>query len=405
MKARLYIYVCLFALLALPSVSRAQDAELADKAADPLTFSLLTCSPHDEVYSLYGHTAIRFRDERRGGDWVFNYGMFSFKKPFFVLRFTFGITDYELAVMPFDYFTREYRRYGSSITEQVLNLTAEEKRNLLAALSENYQPENRVYRYNFFYNNCTTQARDIIEKNVAGAVVYGNSKPDSEPATYRKLIHRYTKANPWCRFGNDLALGLRADLPIDSAKQQFLPEILKDEFAHARIVSSDSVRPLVSQTNVLLEATGRYKSASGFPLTPTQCFTWLLVLLLAVSVAEWWCRALWVWIDAVMMAATGLAGLVVAALMLSTHPTTTLNLQILVLCPLSLLYIRPVIRQRATRYWMMQAALLSLFFIGSFVQDYADGMMLLALCLLLRAVVHALPLQLQRPRCTKDIQH
>ena len=25
-------------------------------------------------------------------------------------------------------------------------------------------PENRVYRYNFFYDNCTTRARDVIER-------------------------------------------------------------------------------------------------------------------------------------------------------------------------------------------------------------------------------------------------
>ena len=48
-----------------------------------------------------------------------------------------------------------YKKWGSSITEQVLNLTADEKRQLQTALSINLKPENKVYRYNYFYDNCT----------------------------------------------------------------------------------------------------------------------------------------------------------------------------------------------------------------------------------------------------------
>ena len=122
---------------------------------DSVVLSLLTCSPHEEIYSLYGHTAIRYHDLRTDEDMVFNWGIFNFKAPHFVLRFIFGLTDYELGLMPFDRFCEYYKKWGSSVTEQVLNLTADEKRSLITAMMVNYQPENRTYRYNFFFDNCS----------------------------------------------------------------------------------------------------------------------------------------------------------------------------------------------------------------------------------------------------------
>ena len=128
-------------------------AQAPHYSTDSLVVSLLTCSPHDEIYSLYGHTAIRVNNMYTGQDWVFNYGVFSFSKPFFALRFAVGLTDYELGVIPFEIFKREYKRFGSQVTEQVINLSMEEKLQLMMALDDNYRPANRVYRYNFFYTN------------------------------------------------------------------------------------------------------------------------------------------------------------------------------------------------------------------------------------------------------------
>ena len=112
-------------LMLLPLKAVAQDS-IQSNAMDSVEVSLLTCSPHEEIYSLYGHTALRWHDLRSNEDLAFNWGVFDFRKPYFVLRFVFGLTDYELGTVPMKYFTEEYRNVGSSVTEQVLNLTAEE---------------------------------------------------------------------------------------------------------------------------------------------------------------------------------------------------------------------------------------------------------------------------------------
>ena len=201
---------------------------------DSVEISLLTCQPHDEIYSLYGHTAIRYHDLRKGGlDIAFNYGVFDYHKPLFALRFVFGLTDYELGAYPFRLFLEEYRRFGSMVTEQVLNLTAEEKMALQQALAVNMQNENRIYRYNYFYSNCTTKARDIIEQSIQGKVSY--EKREGYSPSHREMIHEMTQNNPWSAFGNDLLLGILADQPTDQRQQEFLPYHLMYDFDHASI--------------------------------------------------------------------------------------------------------------------------------------------------------------------------
>ena len=164
---------------------------------DRVRISLLTCAPGSEIYALFGHSAIRYENPDQQEDWVFNYGMFSFKDPNFVMRFVKGETDYQLGVIPFAYFEAEYAMRGSSVYQQVLNLTNEEKECLIRLLKENYLPANRVYRYNYFYDNCTTRARDKIEESIQGNVVYPEN--DAE-VSFRSILHESMKDSHWSEF-------------------------------------------------------------------------------------------------------------------------------------------------------------------------------------------------------------
>ena len=235
---------------------------------DSVEISLLTCQPHDEVYSLYGHTAIRYHEFTKGGiDAAFNYGVFNYDAPFFVVRFVFGLTDYELGAYPTQLFQKEYRHFGSMVTEQVLNLTNDEKLTLRMALVENLRPTNKVYRYNYFYNNCTTKARDIIEQHIRGKVQY-TGREDYTP-TYREMVHHMTRNHPWSRFGNDLLLGIQADSKTTMRQQEFLPDNLLYDFDHAQIYENGEYRPLVKERRIAVPA-GVQMIHNGFPLTPLQ---------------------------------------------------------------------------------------------------------------------------------------
>lgn len=128
--------------------------------ADSVRVSLLTCSPGSQIYALFGHTALRYEDKQKGVDVVFNYGIFDFNAPNFIWRYIKGETDYQLGVTDFFYFQNEYANRNSAVAEQELNLLPQEKSKLFSILEKNYLPENRVYRYNYFYDNCATRPRD-----------------------------------------------------------------------------------------------------------------------------------------------------------------------------------------------------------------------------------------------------
>ena len=371
------------------SVTFSQDAiEKTPAYMDSVEISLLTCSPHEEIYSLYGHTALRCHDLHAGmeQDMVLNWGQFDFNTPYFVPRFIFGLTDYQLGVEKVMPFCEYYRYWGSSVTEQVLNLTAEEKDRLYKALKDNLKPENITYRYNIFYNNCSTLPRDIIERCVSGKMRY-NVRQDYV-TSFREMLHEKARNHRWTMFGTDMLLGLRADLKTTRQEQEFLPENLLYDFDHAQIQSNadNSLRPLVSQRRMLVPP-GVQMVEQDFPLTPTECALCLLVVTMGLTLGEWkqrW-KAVCYW-DAALMLLTGLAGCVLTMMLFSQHPTTTLNLQVLLVNPIHLFYIPATLRHRKSRYPAMLAVMLVLLAIGALFQHYAEGLLILALCLLIRLV-------------------
>ena len=352
---------------------------------DSVEISLLTCEPHDEVYSLYGHTAIRYHDMGRNGiDIALNYGVFNFHAPYFVLRFVFGITDYELGAYPYKYFKMEYERFGSQVVEQVLNLTNEEKQRLKFLLADNLQPANAVYRYNYFYNNCTTKARDVIEQCINGKVEYTGNESDT--LSFRKTIRTMTRNHPWARFGNDLLLGIKADQPTTLREQEFLPAHLMQDFDRAQI-HAEAVRPLVKERRIAVPA-GVQVAQPDFPLSPLAVGLILLGiggLLFVIEIQKKTTFLAW---DLLLMILTGTLGIVLFLMLFSQHPTVSLNLQILLFNPLPWFFLWPVIKKRKTRYWHTTAILTACFFVGAFFQSYAEGLWCLALCLLMQSCVH-----------------
>lgn len=360
---------------------------------DSIKVSLMTCAPGTEIYALFGHTALRYEDTARGEDWVFNYGMFSFNTPHFIYRFVKGETDYELGVTPYSYFEGSYAMRGSSVYQQTLNLTMAEKQKLRRLLEENYQPENRVYRYNFFYDNCTTRARDIIEECIEGKVVYPDGK---EGLSFRDIVHQYTKGHEWDELGIDMCLGSEADEPVDAHKQMFAPFYMLEAAGKATIVAGDSVRPFVLQEKKVVDVEPE-GGEGGFPLSPLVC---VFVLMGAVCLVGWIQlkvkKVIWIW-DLFLFGVQGLAGCVIAFLVcFSTHPTVGSNWLILLLNPIPLIYL-PVMVYRAIKgkkdlYHLINIVYLTLFImIMPLVQQKFNATVLpLALCLLLCSASHVL---------------
>ena len=223
--------------------------------ADSIRISLLTCASGGEIYSLFGHTAIRYENFTRNIDAVFNYGMFNFNAPNFILRFALGETDYQLGATNYEHFVAEYNYLGRDVWQQTLNLTPDEKEHLFNLLQENYRPENREYRYNFFYDNCATRPRDQIEKAIDGSLRYADNMTDNDTGvSFRDLLHKYSEGHPWSRFGMDMCMGSEADKPINRRLMMFVPFYVQEYFNTAQIIDKEGkARPLVSSEEKIVE--------------------------------------------------------------------------------------------------------------------------------------------------------
>lgn len=385
-----WLFVGVFSLI-VSHIALAQDvisendASASSAEKDSVEVSLLTCSPGTELYSLYGHTALRYHDLRTGVDMTFNYGVFNFRQEFFILKFIFGLTDYELGICPMQYFVKEYERRGSQVTEQVINFTPEEKRSIYRALTDNYKPQNRVYRYNCLYDNCTTRARDMIEKNLVGEVTYNKS---ASPRSYRDMLRQYTEKYPWATFGNDLILGFGADREVDGLQQQFLPEYMMIDAERATILRDGQYRQLVKESRCAVEG-GVQIIEQPFPITPFECSLLLLVIAIAVMVVELQRKTVFRLWDTLLMTLSGLAGILLFAMLFSQHPTTSTNLQVLLLNPLPLFFLPRLWRKKHDdTFWRIAVVMYSLFFLGGIIQDYAEGMFCVGAALASRCIVH-----------------
>lgn len=384
----------LFMSIAHILANESSDSTLA-KRMEQIDISLLTCQPRDEIYALYGHTAIRVRDRALGRDIVVNYGVFDFRARFFVARFIFGLTDYMMGICSYEDFVGEW---DTGVYEQRINMTAVEKARFLELLAINNEPENAVYRYNYFHDNCATRARNIIFDS------FEDGKVDYSPLTswqqgersFRQLVHSRNAYHPWARLGNDLLLGVGADANTSHAERQFLPDVLCADFDSASVVYADGSRKRLVERGHWIQAPVEMSKSSGvsppWEPTPTAAATVVMCAILALCVTERFIvhRQL-VWARRIVLVAYGLPGVILFLMIFSQHPTVSLNLQILTLNPLWLVFALPL--PRFEYRWHVVCASLAAFFIGAFIQDYAEGVTILALGLFFLAINAIMPME------------
>lgn len=251
--------------------------------SDSAQVSLLTVAPGSELYSAFGHSGIRVKDFKQNIDAVFNYGTFNFYQPNFYVNFVRGRLLYMIDVGSFDDFMAMYEYEERSVEEDVLNLTNEEQQRIFAFLVHNAQPENRDYRYEFFFDNCATRIRDVFESELEGKLHFNYSGFDTTK-TLRQMLDLYVNNSPWVQFGFYLILGLPCDVVATPRTQAFLPDYLQKTFKQASLETESGSKPFVSQSHTLLKYPLPTKNSSFF--TPVNCLLVLLVFVIAITVIE-----------------------------------------------------------------------------------------------------------------------
>lgn len=312
---------------------------------------LVTYGPGPQIWAWFGHNALWLRDPEIGLDHTFSFGYFELDREGFYLDFARGHMPYFGAA---NLAQREFAHYQSqqrSIKVQRLRLSADEVRDLHRRLQASIEPFPQYYAYDYFFANCSTWLRDLIDGVTEGSVA---RTLQAKPAQFNFVDHvrRLSGHQFWVSTGKLMLLGRLADQPRSVWEAAFLPDVLAAGLAS---VARDQ-GPLIEET-FWLDDNPQFQAPNEI-----RTYWWAYALLgiigvLALSSAQRFARGRWQrfpWY--LMVALLGAMGAVVSgAWLLTAHQATHANALILLLHPLWWLLWWPGDRMWQRALWWLLA--------------------------------------------------
>lgn len=298
------MFVCLFCML----ISTYRPVSAADSCS--LRISILTCGVGDELYSCYGHSAIRIVDTCHGTDVVYNYGTFNFNDPDFYMKFTRGKLPYYVNAESMNAFMGLYMAEGRGVYEQVLGLNRQDALRVQLFLENNCKEENKYYHYDFLLDNCSTRVRDVFQKLFGGRLQLGYAMAN-DSCSFRDVLDIYEREKHWERFGINLLMSDVVDRKMSNLQSMFLPDYLMKGFAGAIMDG----RQLVLETIPLLPQQVQIPHRINQP----RLFLWALLLAVVLLSANKRFRNALTYFDVLLFLVTGLLGCFMLFMWLGTE--------------------------------------------------------------------------------------
>ncbi len=310
--------------------------QLSDKSE----VSLLTIGKGKDLYAAFGHSAIYISDPDFNRNDVYNYGTFSFG-PDFYLKFTKGEMDYMLTVSRYRDEIYAWKSENRRVVKQVLNLSLDQKNRLLKFLMKNSLPENRVYRYDYFYDNCSNRIDSALKMVLGKELMFSAEKVVEEHkmqgATVRDLTHACLLNNPWGELGIETCLGIAMDKELTPEQFKFIPDYLMWNVDAAKIKMNGAVVPLLKEQTVLYEPTNiTVKKTLEEYVTPLITFALLAILAIVVSVPLFRNSIVTRVVDFVIFFSCGLVGLLLVYLWFFTTHRSQINFNLIWANPFSI---------------------------------------------------------------------
>ncbi len=311
--------------------------------------SIITCGPaQTELYSAFGHSAVRVKDPVNRLDLVFNYGVFDFDQPNFYLNFTRGNLLYKLSVGHFPSFRDFYISEDRFIHAQLLNLDSTQRQKYFDFLQWNAKPENAEYFYDYFYDNCATRIRDgLIEVFDEKVIIDSNYTKGGR--TIRDLCDMYLREQAWGDLGIDICLGLPMDKKASSWEYMFLPDYLEAALAQAKIQGSDfpGEKNLVKEQLVIYSSQGKINHSSL--LSPYTAFALVLLLAIFFTIYSYQQTRKARFFDFILFLIFGLIGILLTVLWFFTnHQAAANNLNLLIFLPSHLILAIAIFKKKWT---------------------------------------------------------
>lgn len=271
----------------LATEAYSQGGSAADGAS--LSVYLITMGPGQYVWERYGHNALWIQDNRTGYGRAYNYGIFSFQQENFFIRFVQGRPQYWMQGFEVEPHLAAYRSADRSIWIQELNLTPQQRAELRVFLEWNERPENRLYQYDPYRDNCSTRIRDAIDR-VMGGRLQQQTDNEATGGTFRfHSLRLLTEALP-AYLGLLTALGQSADRPLTRWGEMFIPLELQRHLRDVTVLGADGREaPLVLSERTIFQSSTDY--GSDEPHNRTLVFLAVgLILAAAIALPAWRAR-------------------------------------------------------------------------------------------------------------------
>jgi Domain of unknown function (DUF4105) len=307
--------------------------------------SVITCGPYQgELYSAFGHTAIRVYDPVKGFDIAYNYGVFDFNQPNFYLNFTRGFLYYKLGIYDYSDFRDFYIKYNRYVHEQILQLDSIQKQRVFSFLENNSLPQNQTYRYDYFYNNCASKVRDVFAEVFKDEIKFDGSFIKTD-YTIRDLTEIYLQQQPWGDLGIDICLGLPMDKKATPYDYMFLPDYIESSFDHTTLNGSSIVKQKIPVYESIPEKIPFHW------YHPWIVFGLLFLLSAILSYRDWKKKKASKWFDITLFGVTGLLGILLLTLWVATdHKAAANNFNLLWAFPLHLVVAIGLLRKNPAKW-------------------------------------------------------
>lgn len=314
--------------------------------------SVLTIAPgHEELFAAFGHSAIRIQDPVNGIDKVYNFGTYYYKQPYFYLNFARGYLLYGLSVTTYERFQRYYVYFNRQVLAQHINLSSSQTQDVFDFLENNAKPENNMYYYDYFYDNCATRIRDVFVQALGDDFRIPEKYTSNPGKTIRELTDHYIAEEfPWGKLGIDLCLGFPMDKILADYEYMYIPDYIYEGFAVSEIRTDSIWVSSISSEKIILASRPMDYPMPWF--TPAIAFSILLlfgIILFVLQLKKGW---LFRWFDFILFFFIGTVGLLLFLLWVATdHSAAANNFNLLWAVPTHLIVAFALIRKK-TKPWM-----------------------------------------------------
>lgn len=204
-------------------------------------FYLITVDVGNQLWDNFGHTALRMVDENSSTDIVFNWGLFDTSVGYvrFGANFARGLMEYQLGVSPPHWELSRYQGEARTVWQDRIILTNAQKLQLYQRLSWNLRPENIVYSYDYFFDNCTTRVRDYLNEALGGSLA--DRSQALVPNTFRDEVQSHYASLPLIALSLDVLMNERIDRRMSQWEQMFLPASLREQLNRVGLLADGEV--------------------------------------------------------------------------------------------------------------------------------------------------------------------